>query len=46
MQKLDNSQKKYINLPKKDYIEPAVEEVQMDEDGNWLNNIIQSIFGE
>ena len=27
MQKLDNSQKKYINIEKKDYIQPALEEV-------------------
>ena len=27
MQKLDNSQKVYISLPKKDYIEPAMEDV-------------------
>ena len=46
MQKLDNSQKKYINLPKKDYIEPAVEEIHMDEEGNWFSQVIQSILGE
>ncbi len=31
MQKLDNKQKVYINLQKKDYIEPAAEEVEVDE---------------
>lgn len=31
MQKLDNSQKVYINLPKKDYIESASEEVVIEE---------------
>lgn len=34
MQKLDNKQKVYINLPKKDYIEPAVEEVEVEENLN------------
>lgn len=31
MQKLENKQKVYINLPKKDYIEPAAEEVEVEE---------------
>lgn len=31
MQKLDNKQKVYISLPKKDYIEPATEEVVIEE---------------
>lgn len=31
MQKLDNSQKIYVNLPKKDYIESASEEVVIEE---------------
>ena len=34
MQKLDNSQKVYINLPKKDYIESASEEVVIEENLN------------
>lgn len=34
MQKLDNKQKVYINLPKKDYIEPATEEVVIEENLN------------
>lgn len=34
MQKLDNSQKVYINLPKKDYIESASEEVVVQEELN------------
>lgn len=41
MQKLDNSQKVYISLPKKDYVEPAVEEVKIeDAEVNWLQKII------
>ena len=34
MQKLDKKQKFYINLPKKDYIEPASEEVEVQESLN------------
>lgn len=42
MQKLDNSQKVYVSLPKKDYIEPAVEEVVIDDiELNWFQKIIR-----
>lgn len=34
MQKLDNKQKVYISLPKKDYIEPAVEKIEENENLN------------
>ena len=40
MQKPTNSQKVYINLPKKDYIQPATEEVRLDEDVSWFQKII------
>lgn len=41
MQKLDNSQKVYVSLPKKDYVEPAVEEVVIDDtEANWFQKII------
>ncbi len=41
MQKLDNSQKVYVSLPKKDYVEPAVEEVVIEEaEQNWFQKII------
>lgn len=41
MQKLDNSQKVYVSLPKKDYVEPAVEEVVIEEtEENWFEKII------
>ncbi len=41
MQKLDNSQKVYVSLPKKDYVEPAVEEVKLDDtEENWFQKII------
>lgn len=43
MQKLSKEQKVYINLPKKDYIEPAAEQVQMTEHKDILQKII-SLF--
>ena len=36
MQKLDSSQKIYVSLPKKDYVETAIEEVIMEEDVSWF----------
>lgn len=46
MQRLDNSQKVYVSLPKKDYIQPATEEVQMEEEQNWIQKIINKILGK
>ncbi|MFR2534044.1 MAG: hypothetical protein ACLTEH_00995 [Clostridia bacterium] len=47
MQKLDNAQKKYISLDKKDYVEPATEEVVIQqEEGLWqklINGLTKSI---
>lgn len=43
MQKLDNSQKIYINLPKKDYIESNTEEVIIEEETNFWQKVIQNI---
>lgn len=43
MQKLDNSQKVYINLPKKDYIESNVDEVVIEEEASFWQKIIKSI---
>lgn len=44
MQKLTNKQTLYINLPKKDYVESASEEVVIEKEGNWLNNLVSKIF--
>lgn len=41
MQKLDNSQKKYVNLPKKDYVEPATKDVTDEEEMSWWDKIIK-----
>ncbi len=40
MQKLDNSQRVYVNLPKKDYVEPASEEVIIEEEKSWFETIL------
>jgi len=45
MQKLDNTQKVYVNLPKKDYVEPAVEEVIIETEQTWFDKIINMFFG-
>jgi len=47
MQKLNNSQKVYISLPKKDYIETATEEIVFNEDTSWVEQVwkyIKKIF--
>ena len=46
MQKLDNSQSVYINLPKQDYIEPAVEEINKEEEVSIWEKIIHFITGK
>lgn len=43
MQKLDNSQKVYISLPKQDYIEVPSEEIIVEEETNFIQKLIQSI---
>lgn len=45
MQKLTSKQTVYISLPKKDYVEPATEEVVIEEETNWFQNIINKIIG-
>lgn len=40
MQKLDNSQKVYVRLPKKDYVEPAVEQVVIEQEESLFQKII------
>lgn len=44
MQKLTSKQTVYINLPKKDYVESASEEVVVQEEKNWFEQIIDKIF--
>lgn len=46
MQKLENSQTVYINLPKQDYVEPGVEEITKEDNTNWFEKIINFITGK
>ena len=43
MQKLDNSQKIYLNLQKKDYVEPASEKVVMEDNSSWFQKLIKTL---
>lgn len=43
MQKLDNSQKVYISLPKEDYIEAPTEEIIIEEETNFIQKMIENI---
>ena len=43
MQKLSNNQKIYVNLQKKDYVEPATEKVSIDDESSWWNKILKSL---
>ena len=44
MQKLDNNQKIYVNLQKKDYVEPMTEEVVINKDTSWWNKVINALM--
>ena len=44
MQKLTNKQTVYINLPKKEHVEPATEEVIIEEEPSWFENLINKIL--
>ena len=46
MQKLDTDQKKYVSLPKKDYVETETEEIKIEENTNWFEKIINKILGK
>lgn len=47
MQRLENSQKVYVNLPKQDYVEPASEEIIKEEQSEGIfNQIINFILGK
>lgn len=45
MQKLDNGQKVYVELPKKDYVEPASEGIVIEQEKPWYQTIIDTIQG-
>ena len=44
MKKIDESQKVYVNLPKKDYVEPASEQVKVTEEKNWFQQVLDTIM--
>jgi len=44
MQKLDNDQKVYVTLPKKDYTESALPEVEAEQSSNWLKDLLAKFF--
>ena len=43
MKKLDDSQKIYVNLPKKDYVEPASEQIIVTEEKGWFQKMIEGV---
>ena len=44
MQKLDKDQKVYVTLPKKDYTESALPEVETEQNSNWLKDLFAKFF--
>jgi hypothetical protein len=44
MQKLQNDQKVYVTLPKKDYTEAASDEVTEETESSWIQNLIDKFF--
>ena len=44
MQKLDKDQKVYVTLPKKDYTESALPEVETEQNSNWLKDLFTKFF--
>ena len=46
MQKLTNKQTVYVSLPKKDYVESASEEVVIQKDKNWFEQLVDKIFNK
>lgn len=46
MQKLENSQSVYVNLPKQDYVEPASEEILTQDDTSIWEKIVNFITGK
>ena len=45
MQKLTNKQIVYISIPKKDYVEYKAEEIIMEEEKSFFENILEKIKG-
>lgn len=43
MQKLNSDQVIYVNIKKQDYIEPATEKIQYEEEKNWFEKLLEKI---
>lgn len=46
MQKLDSTQKVYVSLDKKDYVEHASEEVIIEKNENWFQKLLNTLLGK
>ncbi len=44
MQKLNNNQKVYVNLQKKDYVEPTTEKVVINENNSWWSRVLEALM--
>lgn len=44
MQKLTNKQTVYVTLPKKDYVESASEEIVIEKEKSWFDQLVDKIF--
>lgn len=44
MQKLTNKQTQYVTLPKKDYVEPATEDIIKPTEKNWFQKFVDKVF--
>ena len=43
MKKLESNQVVYVNIKKQDYIEPATEKIQYDDEKNWIEKFLDKI---
>ena len=44
MQKLTSAQTRYVNLSKRDYVEPSTEEVIIEEDTNIVTKVFKKVM--
>ena len=46
MKKLDNAQKIYVSLPKEDYVESGVEQIETETEESWWQTLINDLLGK
>lgn len=47
MQKPTNEQKVYVSLPKKDYVQPTIEDnLKEKKNNNWVKTMINTVLGK